>query len=430
MKRKDRIIAFLKKVQPYIRTTTTVMAYGADMLEKKNIFSAVRFVSGLTCEVIEHAGRDEPAIPHTWHSVLTSSEARFLAEPLRMLPTEYAGDLGMTGKRLKAKLGGFEFQLYPQGTSDGNLYHLFYIDQETFKPADVDAAKKALYEYVRPYIPRQCRIGFDAGLRGVTMEEQPELPFHLTSSAVTCAKRLRRYLDKDVRRSLMLYGPPGYGKTNLVLAICAFLSLRYVEVESKAISLAFSYGHTNRLLSAVEALAPDILIVNDFDRIDKAQIFPFMDGAKRAARLVLYTSNVIGGFDTAMRRPERIDEFMRINRLDDEVVFSILGKHRDLYKQVHTWPAAYIVELCTRIEIEGTRDLQMWVKELQARQDEAMSEYGKEVVPGTPKRPKKLTVAAVVEGKASIKGVKANGHSSDPYLSTMDHPQNTDAKAS
>ncbi len=261
--------------------------------------------------------------------------------------------------------------------------HFFDGDKELAKEA-----RRKLLTFVQQHLPTQCKLGGQSR-EGLSIQAI-ELDYHLSDRAISTARRLKKYYDKGIHRAVMFHGPPGYGKSDLVNAISAFLGMRVLEISVETVSTAIYSGFVSALISAIEVISPDVLIINDIDRIHSMDpLVEFLEKTRKAVKICLYTSNTLGWFDSAMRRPQRIDVLTKVNSLDSAVVKIILGDHQHIASKVSTWPASYLRELVDRITAEGLEDLSEWIAELGLRQTEGQKEFGKPKRKKTKTTPKK-----------------------------------------
>jgi SpoVK/Ycf46/Vps4 family AAA+-type ATPase len=199
-------------------------------------------------------------------------------------------------------------------------------------------------------------------------EETDEAAFDVERSAVTLADvgglvevkerleaaflapmrnpRLRELYGKSLRGGLMLYGPPGCGKTFLARAVAGELGARFLSV-SLADVLDMYVGQSERNLREVFELArggaPCVLFLDEVDAIGQKrsnlrnnamrstvnQLLSELDGvaSDNAGVFVLAATNAPWDVDVALRRPGRLDRTLLVLPPDRPAREAILRYH-------------------------------------------------------------------------------------------------------
>ncbi|WP_091554375.1 ATP-binding protein [Micromonospora pattaloongensis] len=157
---------------------------------------------------------------------------------------------------------------------------------------------------------------------------------------------LRRLYGKSLRGGLMLYGPPGCGKTFLARAIAGemgakFLSLSIVDVLDMWIGN--SERNLHELFQAARRNAPCVLFLDEIDALGHKrsqvgssamrtlgnQLLAELDGMEGSNEgvFVLAATNTPWDVDPALRRPGRLDRVVLVLPPDAEARASILEYH-------------------------------------------------------------------------------------------------------
>jgi len=137
---------------------------------------------------------------------------------------------------------------------------------------------------------------------------------------------LRRYYGKSLRGGLLLYGPPGCGKTFLARAVAGELGAKFFAVGLNDVLdmyLGESERRLHELFEAARRAAPCVLFLDEIDALGRKrsqmrqsagrnvvnQLLAELDGAlaDNEGVFVLAATNHPWDVDTALRRPGRLD---------------------------------------------------------------------------------------------------------------------------
>ncbi|MEU4568422.1 ATP-binding protein [Micromonospora sp. NPDC023956] len=157
---------------------------------------------------------------------------------------------------------------------------------------------------------------------------------------------LRRMYGKSLRGGLMLYGPPGCGKTFLARAVAGemgakFLSLSIVDVLD--MWMGNSERNLHELFQAARRNAPCVLFLDEVDALGHKrskvtsssmrtvgnQLLAELDGMEGSNEgvFVLAATNTPWDVDAALRRPGRLDRMVLVLPPDPEARRAILEYH-------------------------------------------------------------------------------------------------------
>jgi transitional endoplasmic reticulum ATPase len=166
-------------------------------------------------------------------------------------------------------------------------------------------------------------------------------------------------LGIDAPKGILLYGPPGCGKTLIARAVAHETNVRFFTISGPEIMQKFygeSEGHLRKLFEEATKQAPSIIFIDEIDSIAPkreslggehqverrvvAQLLSLMDGLKaRGQVIVLAATNIPNAIDPALRRPGRFDR---------EVIIPIPDRHGRLeILEIHSrgMPLAQDVDL-------------------------------------------------------------------------------------
>jgi SpoVK/Ycf46/Vps4 family AAA+-type ATPase len=157
---------------------------------------------------------------------------------------------------------------------------------------------------------------------------------------------LRRLYGKSLKGGLMLYGPPGCGKTFLAKAVAGELGARFISV-SLADVLDMWIGQSERnlrdLFELARRSAPCVLFLDEVDAIGQKrvhlrnnamrstvnQLLAELDGVagNNEGVFVLAATNAPWDVDAALRRPGRLDRTLLVLPPDQPAREAILRYH-------------------------------------------------------------------------------------------------------
>jgi len=157
---------------------------------------------------------------------------------------------------------------------------------------------------------------------------------------------LRRTFAKSLRGGLLLYGPPGCGKTFIARALAGELEARFVAVRLNEV-LDMYIGQSERNLHEIFEVArrhaPSVLFLDEVDAIGQKrshlrtsamrstvnQLLAELDDAAESNEgvFVLAATNMPWDVDVALRRPGRLDRTVLVLPPDQPAREAILRHH-------------------------------------------------------------------------------------------------------
>ncbi len=226
-------------------------------------------------------------------------------------------------------------------------------------------------------------VGFEdvGGLRQqlVLMRELVQLPLQLPF--------VYRQLGISPPRGVILYGPPGSGKTHLAKAIANDINARFYFINGPAV-VGTMQGETEsnirRIFNEAAHHAPSLIFIDELDAIAPHRgqsgsqsdiravttLLSLMDGLQRVDGVVIIgTTNRIEAIDVALRRPGRFDREVFIGPPDAEGRLEILEIHTremplteaaidylpKVAKVTHGFVGADLMELCREAGLNALR---------------------------------------------------------------------------
>ncbi len=172
-------------------------------------------------------------------------------------------------------------------------------------------------------------------------------------------------LGIDAPKGILLYGPPGCGKTLIARAVAHETNVHFFSISGPEIMQKFygeSEGYLRKLFDEATKQAPSIIFIDEIDSIAPkreelggehqverrvvAQLLSLMDGLKaRGQVIVIAATNIPNAIDPALRRPGRFDR---------EIVIPIPDRHGRLeILEIHSrgMPLAKDVDLSRLADI-------------------------------------------------------------------------------
>ena len=178
-----------------------------------------------------------------------------------------------------------------------------------------------------------------------------------TAQMRTLQTRMKAFLAADEPRSYLLGGPPGTGKSVAIRWLVASLGLSSVRIDLGVLARLHGY-HSGSVVTSLETLLrllrPRAMILDDLDRVAvNAPLVAFHELARKTCDVVIASANSVQSMMGAAVRPGRFDDIVRIERLDGEVLRTLLAEDLDLVERMAALPAAYVVEFVKRRRILG-----------------------------------------------------------------------------
>ncbi|QIO22101.1 AAA family ATPase [Haloarcula sp. JP-L23] len=150
--------------------------------------------------------------------------------------------------------------------------------------------------------------------------------------------------DIDVLSGLLLYGPPGCGKTHLAGALAGELGHSFVEVSPADVTskwMGEPARNVAQLFDIARANAPCVLFIDEIDGIASSrrgsmntseqqlvnQLLTELEGAAADDVVVVGATNFVEDVDEALRRSGRFDERVEVPPPDAEARREILDIH-------------------------------------------------------------------------------------------------------
>lgn len=161
--------------------------------------------------------------------------------------------------------------------------------------------------------------------------------------------RIQDFAGAGYRRSILLHGDPGTGKSCMARFVCENLGLTTLFIDAAQVEKVDLFT----LWSCFKILNPEVVIIDDIDRVKEnvPLLISLIDRIAKNTRLFFATANDIDKLSRALVRTGRFDEI----RLIDGVVVkpNLDWLPQDYHTRVEDWPASFLDELRRCVSIYG-----------------------------------------------------------------------------
>jgi len=160
-------------------------------------------------------------------------------------------------------------------------------------------------------------------------------------------------LGLRIPRGLLLYGPPGCGKTFFAKAFAKELNLPMITLSPADLLRGIvgeTEARTRQLVALIESLAPIIVFIDEFDQLAIGRDRAFMGdsgvsrrmqnmllewlGDERRKAFIVGATNFVGSLDPAFIRPGRIDEIVLMSYPDAQARKQIISVQMNVLRKM------------------------------------------------------------------------------------------------
>lgn len=195
-------------------------------------------------------------------------------------------------------------------------------------------------------IPEPERLDRASGLAKVAgMHSLKELLLNEVVGPVRNPERFRKY-GLSVPNGILLYGPPGCGKTYIARALAEELGHHFVEIVPSELASPYVHGSVIRIREVFDeaaASAPAVVFIDEFEALapnrsdlggfqqhkaeEVNEVLTHLNGASERKIFVVAATNRPELIDPAIRRTGRLDKLIYVSPPDREAREEMLRLH-------------------------------------------------------------------------------------------------------
>ncbi|MDR3293909.1 MAG: ATP-binding protein [Clostridiales bacterium] len=258
--------------------------------------------------------------------------------------------------------------------SDGTI-GAFLLDENVFEEVSQITGIERVKE-----LSAEKKGGGDKSLTKFTLAGRPELEKFFNEHIVNILNEPERYkkLGVDFPSSVILYGPPGCGKTYAVDRLVEFLDIPKFEINSATIASPYIHDTSKKISAVFENAiqnAPSVVVIDEMESYlshrdsinansshleEVAEFLRQIQQAQQNKVLIIAMTNMYDKIDPAVLRRGRFDHHVEVGLPSKEEIFALL---QNLVKNISLSGDVNLDELADKLIGKTLADVAFIVKE-------------------------------------------------------------------
>lgn len=258
-----------------------------------------------------------------------------------------------------------------------------------FSDGDIDAVllDDAIYDEISKIIGIERKMQVYEAKKDVSIKldkfslpGRPEIEKFFNEHIINILKEPERYkkLGIDFPSSIILYGPPGCGKTYAVDKLVEFLCLPKFEINSATIASPYIHDTAKKIANVFETAiqqAPSIIVIDEMESYlsnrnelnsgnnhyeEVAEFLRQIQEAQKNKVLIIAMTNMYNKIDPAILRRGRFDHHIEVGLPSKEEIESLLG---NITKNISLSSEVNLKELAEKLVGKTLADVAFVIKE-------------------------------------------------------------------